>query len=106
MPLYCVAFYKSFSAKLKELEISDIKTFLKDKEVSLVQKCIKTINSELPTIMSKKGCDASNIYDEEASDKEFSDDEAEKEYKRNKKNKRKNKRQMGDLEEGEIMDEG
>ena len=48
MPLYCVAFYKSFTEKLKELEISDIKTFLKDKQVSLVQKCIKTINSELP----------------------------------------------------------
>lgn len=26
---------------------------------------MKTINSELPQIMSKKGCDASNIYDEE-----------------------------------------
>lgn len=53
--------------------------------------------------MSKKGCDASNIYDEEAnSDREFSDDEAEREYKKNKKNKRKNKRQGDDLEEGEI----
>ena len=46
------------------------------------------INAELPSIMNKKGCDASNIYDEELSDKEFSDDEAEKAAKRAKKQKR------------------
>ena len=34
--------------------------------------------------MNKKGCDASNFYDEELSesDQEFSDDEKEKEHKK------------------------
>ena len=43
--------------------------------------------------MQKKGCDASNFFDEEPSgngeDIYFSDDEAEREYKREKKNKNK-----------------
>jgi H/ACA ribonucleoprotein complex non-core subunit NAF1 len=53
--------------------------------------------------LSKKGCDASNIYDEEIpeKDQEFSDDEKEREFKAaKKKNKKKNK----NLEEGEIDD--
>ena len=54
--------------------------------------------------MSKKGCDASNIYDEELSDKEFSDDEAEKAAKRMKKQKKANKKTVADLEDGEIDD--
>ena len=43
--------------------------------------------------MSKKGCDASNIYDEEVpeQDREFSDDEKEKEAKKARKNKNKRK---------------
>jgi H/ACA ribonucleoprotein complex non-core subunit NAF1 len=43
--------------------------------------------------MSKKGCDASNIYDEEIAehDQEFSDDEKEKEAKKAKKKKRINR---------------
>jgi H/ACA ribonucleoprotein complex non-core subunit NAF1 len=42
------------------------------------------INAQLPAIMQKKGCDASNIYDEEipAEEQEHSDDEKEKEAKR------------------------
>ena len=60
----------------------DIREFIKDQEICIVKKSLKLINSELPNIMSKKGCDASNIYDEELSDKDFSDDEAEKEHKR------------------------
>ena len=39
--------------------------------------------------MSKKGCDASNAFDEEANDEWFSDDEKEKENKNKKKGKRK-----------------
>ena len=54
--------------------------------------------------MSKKGCDASNIYDEELSDKEYSDDEAEKAAKRAKKLKKNNKKIEADLEDGEIND--
>ena len=40
--------------------------------------------------MKKKGCDASNIFDEELPehDREFSDDEKEREYKKAKKNKK------------------
>lgn len=43
--------------------------------------------------MSKKGCDASNIYDEELAEheREFSDDEKEREAKKAKKNKKRNK---------------
>ena len=54
-------------------------------QVCLVKKCLKTINAELTKIMSKKGCDASNAWDEELSDKDFSDDDAEKEHKKAKK---------------------
>lgn len=54
--------------------------------------------------MSKKGCDASNIYDEELPEKEreFSDDEKEREFKKAKKNQKKNKQKNKDLEPGEI----
>lgn len=48
----------------------------------IVKKSLKLINAELPSIMNKKGCDASNIYDEELSDKEFSDDDAERAHKK------------------------
>lgn len=55
--------------------------------------------------MKKKGCDASNIYDEELAehDREFSDDDKEREWKKAKKLKRKQKNAAAnDLEEGEI----
>jgi hypothetical protein len=55
--------------------------------VFLVKKCLKIITTKLPEILKKKGCDASNFYDEELSesDLEFSDDEKEREHKKNKK---------------------
>lgn len=54
--------------------------------------------------MAKKGCDASNVYDEEVSDPEyFSDDEAERAHKLKKKNRNKKKRAAEDLEEGEVL---
>ena len=61
---------------------------------------MKLINSKLDEIMGKKGCDASNMFDEEIpnSDQEFSDDEAEKEAKRLKKIKK----HGSNLEEGEL----
>ena len=42
------------------------------------------INGRLDEIMAKKGCDASNMFDEEVhpTELEFSDDEEEKEQKR------------------------
>lgn len=50
--------------------------------------------------MNKKGCDASNFFDEELSEKEqeFSDDDKEREYKKAKKLAKKSK----NFEEGEI----
>jgi hypothetical protein len=45
---------------------------------------MKIINQQMPSILNKKGCDASNFYDEElpADDLEFSDDELEREAKK------------------------
>ena len=62
---------------------------------------MKVITSEIPKLLVKKGCDASNLYDEEIQedDLEFSDDEKEKEYKRSKKESKKSK----GLEDGEIL---
>ena len=56
-------------------------------------KCLKVITAELPDIMNKKGCDASNIYDEEVPEheQEYSDDEKEKAAKKARKNKLKRK---------------
>ena len=54
---------------------------------------MRLINGKLDELMSKKGCDASNMFDEEVlpTEQEYSDDEDEKEAKRLKKlsNKRK-----------------
>lgn len=90
MPLYCVSFYKNFSTVLTENQVQkeDVKDFIKDHNVCIVKKSLKLINAELPSIMNKKGCDASNIYDEELSDKEFSDDDAERAHKKQKKQKK------------------
>lgn len=68
----------------------------------LVKRVMKVINNKLDEIMKKKGCDASNMFDEEVPEheQEFSDDEIEKEVKRNKK-----LRKRGDLEDGEIPSE-
>lgn len=61
---------------------------------------MKLIDSKLEEIMSKKGCDASNMFDEEipVSDQEFSDDDIEKEAK----NLKKMKNRGDDIEEGEL----
>jgi len=40
---------------------------MKNIEVYLVKKLMKVITTKLPEIMSRKGCDASNLYDEELS---------------------------------------
>lgn len=52
--------------------------------------------------MKKKGCDASNAWDEEEGDKEFSDDEAEAAHKKQKKLNKKRAHVAANLEEGEI----
>lgn len=120
MPLYSVVLYQQFTdvviEHIGDENIEELKDFIKGREVSLVKKCLKTITSQLPEIMNKKGCDASNVYDEEARNADdpeyFSDDEQERAHKAlKKKNKKKlaQKRAGDQLEEGEIgsdMDEG
>lgn len=55
--------------------------------------------------MNQKGCDASNAFDEELSDQEFSDDEAEAAFKKARKNNKKRANAAKDLEEGEVVDD-
>ncbi len=68
----------------------------------LVKRVMRVINNKLDEIMRKKGCDASNMFDEEVpeEEQEYSDDEIEKEMKRVRKLKKR-----GDLEDGEIPTE-
>ena len=65
----------------------------------LVKRVMKVIGNKLNQIMKQKGCDASNMFDEEVAEneREFSDDDIEKEVKRIKKLKKR-----GELEDGEI----
>ena len=64
-----------------------LKAELHDKRTYVVKRTMKLINSKLDEILAKKGCDASNMFDEEIplSDQEHSDDDVEKEAKRIKK---------------------
>lgn len=66
----------------------------------LVKKCLKVITERMPDIINKKGCDASNFFDEELpeGEQEYSDDEKEKERKKAKKQAKQNK----NIEDGEI----
>ena len=50
----------------------------------IVKRCLKVITSEIPKLISVKGCDASNVYDEEIPklEQEYSDDELEKLHKK------------------------
>lgn len=54
------------------------------KLVGVVKRTMKLINGRLDEILQKKGCDASNMFDEEVlpTEQEYSDDEEEKEAKR------------------------
>ena len=83
----------------------NIRDYLHGQETFLVKKCLKVINAKLPVLLSKKGCDASNFYDEELAEKEleFSDDEKEREHKKALKQAKKKKRGgNSEEEEGEI----
>ena len=61
-----------------------MKQELHDQLTHVVKRTMRLINGKLDEIMSKKGCDASNMYDEEIheTDRDFSDDELEREAKR------------------------
>lgn len=92
MPLYTIQLYQSVKERLNLAEPAE---FWKGRKVNVVTKTLKTINAKLPEIMSKKGCDASNAFDEECATLEtggeayFSDDEKEREANRKKKQKKK-----------------
>ena len=77
-----------------------MKQELHDQLTHVVKRTMRLINGKLDEIMSKKGCDASNMFDEEVlpTEQEFSDDEDEKEAKRLK--KLSNKRKHGQMDSG------
>ena len=77
-----------------------MKARLHDRGTFVVKRTMKMINARLDDLLKQKGCDASNMFDEEipVSDQEFSDDEAEKEAKKLKKMKKHGQ----NLEEGEL----
>ena len=78
-PQYSIRLYPAYIDKIKSKGV-ELRNELVDQKVYLVSKCLKVINAQLPEIMKKKGCDASNIYDEEIpeGEREYSDDEQEK----------------------------
>ena len=127
-PLYSIQLYPQFVGDLTALYSSakqtdvvpgaprtpEIVTFFKERlhgaPTCVVKRTIKMINGRIDEIMSKKGCDASNMFDEEVlpTEQEFSDDEMEKEAKRIKKLKRArpdgnaDQSSSSDSEEGEL----
>ena len=73
---------------------------------------MKLINSRLDELISKKGCDASNMFDEEVmhTEQEFSDDDDEKHAKKQRKIAQQKKRKRTDngnssSEDGEIVED-
>lgn len=103
-PLYSIQLYPEYVDKLGVTDPAKIKEALHGEEAYVVKRTLKLINNRLDELMSQKGCDASNQFDEECMEheREFSDDEAEKEFKRKKKQSNKRK---AELEEGEIEEE-
>ena len=67
----------------------ELKSRLHGVEVSVVKRTLKLINSRLDSMMKQKGCDASNMFDEEVRDGtdaiDYSDDEIEKTNKKSRK---------------------
>jgi H/ACA ribonucleoprotein complex non-core subunit NAF1 len=103
MPLYSIQLYPNFVDKItSQTGFTNMREALHGKECFVVKRCLKLINSRLDSILKQKGCDASNMFDEELGqdEQEFSDDDQEKEFKRLKKQKKR-----GDFEEGELPDQ-
>ena len=105
LPLYSVKLYSQYVEKVKAGGL-EVKNQILDQRVYLAANQLKEITKpSLESMKERKGCDASNMHDEEMPEheREFSDDEREREAKKSKKNKRKNHNKQGsDLEEGEI----
>ena len=68
-PLYSVMLFPQIAEKFKQMttqmQAKELKDFFKGKDTFIVKKCMKVITSEIPKLLAKKGCDASNVYDEE-----------------------------------------
>lgn len=105
-PLYSVQLYPEFSEKLSQKHLSEnptqtavdfLKVNLHGRQTFLVKRTLKTIDGKMDQIMSKKGCDASNMFDEEVfeTEQDFSDDEMERAVKLAKKKARREARQKG-----------
>ena len=67
-------------------------------ETFVLKRTMKVIQTSIDELINKEGCDASNMFDEEVHDPEFSDDEQEKLFKK----QRKQKNRAKNLEDGEI----
>ena len=67
-------------------------------ETFVLKRTMKVIQTSIDELINKEGCDASNMFDEEVNDPEFSDDEQEKLFKK----QRKQKNRAKNLEDGEI----
>jgi hypothetical protein len=87
MPMYTVRLYAYVLDELTDAKDPD---FWKGRSVRLVGKDVKTINAKLPQMLAEKGCDASNLHDEEPEGKDvnFSDDEEEHKSKKKKPQKK------------------
>lgn len=95
-PYYTVMLYPAYIEKWEKDEI-DFQSLYKTKQVFFVEKTKKLVFWN--NLINQRGCDASNMHDEEIiepSEQDFSDDEQEKVYKKivkKVKNQRKRKRQ-------------
>ena len=77
-PLYSIQLYPSYIESVKSQNNNDndqttpfdFRNHFHGKRISLVKRYLKVIGHKLDHILRKKGCDASNLYDEELSDKE------------------------------------
>jgi len=103
-PLYSIQMYPSFVALIQTqakrimehgvtenlTEVEIYKQMLHKMETYVLKRTLKMIATDLDELINKPGCDASNMYDEEAqqNEQEFSDDEQEREYKKARKQKK------------------
>lgn len=99
-PLYSIQLYPQFVDELTASEgFTSMRESLHGQDLFLVKRTLKLINNKIDQILKMKGCDASNMFDEELppEEQEYSDDEKEREQKKLNK-----LRKQGKLEEGEI----
>ena len=99
-PLYSIQLYPEFVDELtSSAGFTSMRESLHGQDLFLVKRTLRLINNKIDQILKMKGCDASNMFDEELppEEQEHSDDEYEREQKKLNKLRR-----LGKLEEGEI----